>query len=225
MLEQQLWIRSTESQRYKKTIYLDVRLWVKQYHKWYENDQGNQKTGEKDSWASSSLGKIFADTHTHPLVNLSKLEYLRLEKSWHFCKDFKILRFFLIFCRFNNLKGIIDEIIDIECIAETKIDKIFVTAQQESTILPQCRKSFLLDVNDRSGRLLVFLKFNLLSRQLIKYEISNAIELVHFVMNLRKEKIVAYIQTSLQNNLYFSKQLIILFKILRVITSVFLIIS
>ena len=49
MPEQQLWIRSTESQRYKKTIYLDIRLWVKQYHKWYENDQGNQKTGEKDS--------------------------------------------------------------------------------------------------------------------------------------------------------------------------------
>ena len=83
---------------------------------------------------------------------------------------------------------------------------------------------FFLNVVSPSS-LLVFLKFNLLSRQLIKYEISNAIELVHFVMNLRKEKIVAYIQTSLQNNLYFSKQLIILFKILRVITSVFLIIS
>ena len=200
-------------------------MWVKQYHKWYENDQENQKTGEKDSSASSSLGRICADTHTHLLVNLSKLEYLRLEKSWHFYKDFKILRFFLIFCRFNNLKGVIDKTIEIVYIAETKIEKIFATAQQESTILPHCHKSFLLHVNDRSGRLLVFLKFNLLSRQLTKYEISNDIQLVHFVLNLGKEEFVVYLQTSLQNNLYFLKQLNILLKILLVTTSVFLIIS
>ena len=123
MQEQQLLIWSIESQKYKKSIYLDIWLWVKQYHKWYENDQENQKTGEKDSWASSSLRRICADTRTHPLVNLSKLEYLRLEKSWNFYKDFKILRFFLIFCRFNNLKGVIDEAIDTVCVAETKIDK------------------------------------------------------------------------------------------------------
>ena len=79
-----------------------------------------------------------------------------------------------------------------------KLTRLFATTQYQSTLLPDFLKSFLLDVNDRSGRLH---KFNLLSRQLTKCEISNDIQLVHFLLNLRKEKFVVYLQTSLQNNL------------------------
>ena len=80
-----------------------------------------------------------------------------------------------------------------------KLTRLFATTQNESTILPNFRKSFFLDVNDRSGRLH---KFNLLSHQLTKCETSNDIQLVHFLLNLWKEKFVVYLQTSLQNNLF-----------------------
>ena len=59
---------------------------------------------------------------------------------------------------------------------------------------------------------LPILNFNLLSRQLRKFEILNDVQLVHFEMNSREEKFVVYLQASLRNNFYFLKQLMILSK-------------
>ena len=48
--------------------------------------------------------------------------------------------------KFDDLKLIIDENVDILCIAETKIDESFPTAQ---FILPGYHKSYRLDITDK----------------------------------------------------------------------------
>ena len=59
---------------------------------------------------------------------------------------------------FDNLKTIINENLDILCIAESKIDKSFTTAQFN---LRGYQKPYRLDVSDRKGGLLVYIKSHL----------------------------------------------------------------
>ena len=71
---------------------------------------------------------------------------------------------------FENLKEVVSNRVDILVIAETKINKSFPTAQ---FIIEGFHKPLRLDISDKSGGLLVYVRLHLLSRQLTKFEIHS----------------------------------------------------
>ena len=83
--------------------------------------------------------------------------------------------------KFDNLKLIIDQNVDILCIAETKIDESFPTAQ---FILPGYHKPYRLDITDKQGGLLVYIKSRLPSKLLSIHNTSNHIQVIPFELNL-----------------------------------------
>ena len=89
------------------------------------------------------------------------------------------------------------------CIAETKIDEYFQTAQ---FILPGYHKPYRLDVTDKQGGLLVYIKSHLPSKPLSTHNISNDIP---FELKLRKEKwmFVCIYKPPKRNNQYFLENL------------------
>ena len=87
--------------------------------------------------------------------------------------------------KFENLRLIINENVDILCIAETKIDESFPTAQ---FVLPGYHKPYRLDISDRQGGLLVYIKSHLPSRLLSTHPSPKDIQAIPFELNLRKEK-------------------------------------
>ena len=87
--------------------------------------------------------------------------------------------------KFDNLKLIIDKHVDILCVAETKIENSFPTAQFS---WPKYYKPYRLDISDRQGELLVYIKSHLLSRRLTNYIMSKNVQIIPFELNLRKEK-------------------------------------
>ena len=87
--------------------------------------------------------------------------------------------------KFENLKDVVSNHVDILVSAETKTDKSFPTAQ---FIVERFHKPLRLDISDKSGGLLVYVIPYLLSRQLIKFEIHSDIQAILFEVNIRKEK-------------------------------------
>ena len=86
---------------------------------------------------------------------------------------------------FENLNEVVSNYVDILVIAETKIDKSFFTAQ---FIIEGFHQPLRLDISDKSGALLVYVRSHLLSRQLTKFKISSDIQAIPFQVNMRKEK-------------------------------------
>ena len=84
--------------------------------------------------------------------------------------------------KFDNLKLIINENLDVLCIAESKIDKYFTTAQ---FMLPGYHKPYRLDISDRKGGLLVYIKSHLSSRLLKNSDIPSDIQVIPIEVNLR----------------------------------------
>ena len=78
----------------------------------------------------------------------------------------------------------IDENIDILCIAETKIDESFPWAQ---FVLSCYHKPSLLDISDKQGGLLIYIKSHLPLRPLSIHNIHNDIQVLPFELNLWKE--------------------------------------
>ena len=70
-------------------------------------------------WMVPSL-KLNKETHEHPTNSLAKLKSLRIRN--HSNAIFSYLNISSIRNKSDNLKPIIDEIVDILCVAETKID-------------------------------------------------------------------------------------------------------
>ena len=66
--------------------------------------------------------------------------------------------------KFDDLKLIINENVDILRIAETKIDESFPTAQ---FLLPGHHKPYRFDLSDKQGGLLIYIKAHLPSRLLL----------------------------------------------------------
>ena len=93
--------------------------------------------------------------HSHSNITLSYLKVNSIRK------------------KFDDLKLTIDA--DILCIAETKIDEIFPTAQ-------------VLDISDKQGGLLIYIKPHLPSRLLSNHISPKDIKAIPFELNLRKEK-------------------------------------
>ena len=104
--------------------------------------------------------------------------------------------------KFENLKEAVRNQVDILVIAETKIDKSFPMAQ---FIIEGFHKPLRLNISDKSGGLLVYVRSYLLSRQLTKFEIPSDIQAVPFEVNIRKEKwsFLCIYQPPSMNSQYF----------------------
>ena len=87
-------------------------------------------------------------------------------------------------------------------IAETKLDSSFPNAQ---FLLPGFQEPLRLDINHRSGRLLVYIKASLPSKILSKFKLSINIQIIPFEINLGKEKwlFVGIYKPPSQRNQYF----------------------
>ena len=92
--------------------------------------------------------------------------------------------------------------VDVLSIAETKLDSSFPNAQ---FLLPAFQEPLRLDINHRSGGLLVYIKASLPSKILSKFKLPIDIQIIPFEINLRKEKwlFVSIYKPPSQSNQYF----------------------
>jgi len=87
--------------------------------------------------------------------------------------------------KFDNLFDMIDQNIDIVCLAETKLDNSFPTNRFQ---VPGYSSPYRLDINSKSGGLLVYIKDSIPSKELKQLVIPNGIQILPIEINLRKSK-------------------------------------
>ena len=106
----------------------------------------------------------------------------------------------------QNLDSLINGKVDILSIAETKLDDSFPDGQ---FILHGYKKPYRLDVNGRSGGLLVYVNSDIPSRLLTSYSFPNDLQIIPIEINLRKEKwiIFSIYKPPKQNSVYFLNNL------------------
>ena len=104
--------------------------------------------------------------------------------------------------KFENLCDIVGNNVDILSIAETKLDSSFPNAQ---FLLPGFHEPVRLDINYRSGGVLVYIKASLLSKILTKFKLPINIQITPFEINLRTKKwlFVSIYKPPSQSNQYF----------------------
>ena len=104
--------------------------------------------------------------------------------------------------KFDDLKLLLGEYVDILAIAETKIDSTFPLNQ---FIIKDFHKPYRLDINKRSGGILIFIKQHLTTKLLIKHTFPQDVQAIPFEINLEKEKwlFVAIYKPPSQSNIYF----------------------
>ena len=144
--------------------------------------------------------------HKHPKVSLDGLKSLRIHNHSNIIVSH--LNINSIRNKFDDLKLVIDENVDILCIAETKIDESFPTAQ---FILPGYHKPYRLDITDKQGGLLVYIKSHLSFKLLSIHNTSNDIQVIPFELNLREKKwmFMCIYRPPKQNSQYFFREFII----------------
>ena len=108
--------------------------------------------------------------------------------------------------KFADLQAIINGNVDIVSIAETKLDTSFPSVQ---FALEGYHTPYLLDINNKSGGILVLVKFSIPSRRLSFEELCISIQVNPFEINLRKEKwlVISIYRPPLQNSEYFLNSL------------------
>ena len=108
--------------------------------------------------------------------------------------------------KFTDLQTIINGNVDIVSIAETKLDASFPSAQ---FTLEGYHTPYRLDINNKSGGILVYVKSSIPSRRLSFEELCISIQAIPFEINLRKEKwlVISIYRPPLQNSEYFLNSL------------------
>ena len=108
--------------------------------------------------------------------------------------------------KFDDLCLFIQQDLDIVCIAETKIDESFPTSQ---FLMNGFQKPLRLDVSNRSGGILVYIKNYLKNVHLLKFNLPEDIQAIPFFINLRKIKwlFIAIYKPPSQNSQYFLNNL------------------
>ena len=88
------------------------------------------------------------------------------------------------------------------CIAETKLDEYFPNYQ---FVLVGYHLPYRLDITDKKGGLMVFVKSHIPSRRLNDFKIPSNIQIIPFEINLRKEKwlVASIYKAPSQENKYF----------------------
>ena len=115
-------------------------------------------------WTSKPLAKICPNTHEHPMSSLDWLKSLRIHNYSNITLSHLNLN--SIRKNFDDFKLIINENVDILCIAETKIDEFFPTAQ---FVLLGYRKPYCLDISDKQGGPIIYMKAHLPSTLLLNH--------------------------------------------------------
>ena len=100
------------------------------------------------------------------------------------------------------MQQLICDSVDILAIAETKIDYSFPTAQFR---LANYHTPYRLDISNKSGGILVYIKSNIPTRQLNCGNLCKSIQAVPFEINLRKEKwlVISIYRSPSQNSEFF----------------------
>ena len=100
------------------------------------------------------------------------------------------------------MSSLISENVDISIVAETKLDSSFPTTQ---FVIPGFHHPFRLDINRRSGGLLVYVKGSIPARVLTSFSTPADTQTIVFEINLRKEKwlFVAIYKPPSLNSQYF----------------------
>ena len=108
--------------------------------------------------------------------------------------------------KFTDLQTIINKNADIVSIAETKLDASFPSAQ---FTLEGYHTPYRLDINNKSGGILVYVKSSIPSRCLCYEELRISIQATPFEINLRKEKwlVISIYRAPSQNREYFLNSL------------------
>ena len=103
--------------------------------------------------------------------------------------------------KFADLTTIINGNVDIVPIAETKIDASFPSIQ----FTLEGYTPYTLNINNKSGGILVYVKFSIPSRWLCYEELLISIQAISFGINLRKEKwlVISIYRPPSQNSEYF----------------------
>ena len=139
----------------------------------------------------------------------------RMAERWWLIITLSYLNVNSIRKTFDDLKLIVNENVDILCIAETKIDESFPTAQ---FLWAGYHKPYRLDISDKRGGLLIYTKAHLPSRLLSNLISPKDIQAFPFELNLRKEKwifVCIYIPSK-QGSQYFLENLSLVMIIIQV---------
>ena len=83
------------------------------------------------------------------------------------------------------MSSLISENVDILIVTETKLNSSFPTAQ---FLIPGFYHPLRLDINRRSGRLLVYVKGSISARVLTSFSTPADTQIIVFEINLRKEQ-------------------------------------
>ena len=104
--------------------------------------------------------------------------------------------------KFTDFQEIINGNVDVISIAETKIDASFPSAQ---FVFEGYHSPYRLDVSNRSGGILVYVKSSIPSRRLSCENLCDSIQAVPFEINLRKEKwlVISIYRPPSHNSEYF----------------------
>ena len=87
--------------------------------------------------------------------------------------------------KFNNFVDMIDQNIDIMCLAETKLDSSFPS---QNFLIPGYNLPYRLDVNSKSGGILVYIKETIPSKELKSIPVPKDLQIIPIEINLRKSK-------------------------------------
>ena len=87
--------------------------------------------------------------------------------------------------KFNNLIDMIDQNIDIICLAETKLDDSFPSS---NFLIPGYNTPYRFDINSKSGGLLIYIKETIPSKELKELLIPKELQILPIEINLRKSK-------------------------------------
>ena len=87
--------------------------------------------------------------------------------------------------KFNNLVDMIDQNIDIICLAETKLDDSFPSSNFS---IPGYNTPYRFDINSKSGGLLIYIKETIPSKELKQLLIPKELQILPIEINLRKSK-------------------------------------
>ena len=98
---------------------------------------------------------------------------------------FSYLNLNSVWNKFKNMCSLIAENVDIWIVAKTKLDSSFPTTQ---FVIPGFHHPIRLDINRRSGGLLVYVKGPIPARVLTGFSTPADTQIIIFEINLRKEK-------------------------------------
>ena len=87
--------------------------------------------------------------------------------------------------KFKNMSSLISESADILIVTETKLDSSFPATQ---FVIPGFHHHFRLDINRRSGCLLVYVKGSIPAKVLTSFSTPADTQIIVFEINLRKNK-------------------------------------